>query len=108
MATNRRSRRTTGSSARGSWCGTPESPETKGMEATATLEGLRAKGAVLLACNLAAMGYAYEIAERTKQHPKIVRAEVRANLAPGVILQPSGIYATIRAQEMGAGFMRSS
>jgi hypothetical protein len=84
------------------------SPDASGLEATATLAGLRAKGAVLLACNLAAMGYAARIAARTKQEVAAVRAEVRAGLAPGVILQPSGVYATIRAQEMGAAFMRSA
>lgn len=86
----------------------PGSADTSGMEGMATLAGLHARGAVLLACNLAAMGYASRIAERTKQDAATVRAEVRAGLAPGVILQPSGIYATVRAQEMGAVFMRST
>lgn len=84
----------------------PDPPDAKGWEAVASLDRLRQRGAVLLACNLAAMGYAGRIAERTKQDPAAVREEVRATLAPGVILQPSGVYATIRAQEMGAVFMR--
>jgi hypothetical protein len=34
-----------------------------------------------------------------------VRAELRANLVPGAILVPSGIYALIRAQNAGCAFM---
>lgn len=85
----------------------PDPSAAAGASGSATLEGLRTRGAVLLACNLAAMGYAARIATRTKQDVATVREEVRSNLAPGVILQPSGVYATIRAQEMGAVFMRS-
>jgi hypothetical protein len=33
---------------------------------------------------------------------------MRAGLAPGVRLQPSGIYASMRAQEIGCGFLRST
>lgn len=72
----------------------------------ATLEGLHKRGAILLACNLATMRMASRIATRTKQAPAAVRAEVVANLVPGTVLQPSGVYATLRAQEMGAVFMR--
>jgi len=37
-----------------------------------------------------------------------VRAEARANLIPGAILVPSGIYALIRAQNAGCAFMPGS
>ena len=74
----------------------------------ASLEGLHAHGAVLLGCNIAAMGYAYRFAKATNQEVAKVREEVRASLIPGAILLPSGIYATLRAQEVGAVFMRSA
>ena len=72
-----------------------------------TLPALRARGAVLLGCNMAAMGYASRLAERTKRDVGAVREEVRAGLVPGVLLMPSGVYATLRAQDAGCAFMRS-
>jgi len=37
-----------------------------------------------------------------------VQEEFRTGLVPGVILQPSGVYAVIRAQEAGCGVVKSS
>lgn len=73
-----------------------------------SLEDLAKRGAVLLACNLAANNQAARIAKRTNQDRDAVVAEVRANLVPGTILMPSGVLATIRAQEAGAAFVRST
>lgn len=73
-----------------------------------SLEDLAKRGAVLLACNLAANNRAAVIAKRTNQDRDAVVAEVRANLVPGTILMPSGVLATIRAQEAGAAFVRST
>jgi hypothetical protein len=77
------------------------------MDAETTLPALHARGAILLACNQAAMGFAGQMAQKHKLDVEAVRAEIRAGMAPGVILQPSGIYATARAQEMGCVFMRA-
>jgi intracellular sulfur oxidation DsrE/DsrF family protein len=33
--------------------------------------------------------------------------EFKANLLPGVILQPNGIYATMRAQQAGCVYIRA-
>lgn len=74
----------------------------------ASIEGLLASGAVLLACNRAAMRYAGQMAEKFHRDPEEVRAEVRAGIVPGVLLQPSGVYATIRAQDVGCSFLRST
>ncbi|MEO8333801.1 MAG: hypothetical protein ABI664_02430 [bacterium] len=74
----------------------------------ASLEGLLASGAVLLACNKAAMRYAGQMAQKFSRDPEEVRAEVRANIVPGVMLQPSGIYATLRAQDAGCAFLKST
>ena len=74
----------------------------------ASLEGLLASGAVLLACNKAAMKYAGQIAQKTNRDPEEVRAEVRAGIVPGVLLQPSGIYAVLRAQDVGCSFLKST
>ena len=74
----------------------------------ASLEGLRASGAVLLACNKAAMRLAGQMATKFNRDAEEVRAEVRANVVPGVMLQPSGIYAVLRAQDAGCGFIKST
>ncbi|MFI5235583.1 MAG: hypothetical protein ACHQXA_07735 [Gemmatimonadales bacterium] len=73
-----------------------------------TIPELHRRGAVLLACNRAAMFFAYEAAKRTKQPLQQVKDEVRANLIEGVILQPSGIFAVLRAQEAGCAYIRST
>jgi hypothetical protein len=53
------------------------------------------------------MGFTYRLAKETKADLDAVRAEARAGLLRGVALQPSGVYATLRAQEVGCTFMRS-
>ena len=77
------------------------------MDAQTTLPALLARGVTLLACNQAAMGFAGQMAQKHGVPVETVRAEVRAGIVPGVILQPSGIYATARAQEIGCVFMRA-
>jgi hypothetical protein len=74
----------------------------------ANAEWLTSHGHVLLGCDLATQGYAGTLAERTKGTMKTIYEELKANLVPGVILQPNGIYATLRAQEAGCVFMRST
>lgn len=78
------------------------------VSVTSSLESLRARGAVLLACNRALMHFATVSAKKTNRDVDEVKAEFRANLVPGVQLQPSGIYASTRAQEVGCSFMKSS
>lgn len=65
-------------------------------------------GHVLLGCDLATQGYAGTIASQTKGSMKTIYEELKANLVAGLILQPNGIYATMRAQEAGCVFMRST
>lgn len=78
------------------------------IEPGCTLPALRARGAVLLACNRALMHFAAQKAKEMKLNEDEVKAEFRAGLVPGVILQPSGIYAQIRAQEAGAELVKST
>ena len=74
----------------------------------ASIEGLIASGAVVLACNKAAMRMAASYAQKLNRDVEEVRAEFRAGLLPGVLLQPSGIYAVHRAQEVGCSFIKST
>ncbi len=87
--------------------GTPGDKE-GAVSPSATLAALRGRGVVLLACNRALMHFAATEAKKRKQDLEATKAEMRAGLAPGVILQPSGIYANMRAQEVGCGFIKST
>jgi hypothetical protein len=74
----------------------------------ATAEWLTSHGHILLGCGMATQGYAGTIAQRTKGTMKTIFEELKANLVPGLILQPNGVYATLRAQEAGCTFMRAT
>jgi len=66
------------------------------------------RGVVVLACNLALQ----DCIDLMKTTEKIDEAEARkraiAYLVPGVILQPSGVFAATRAQEAGASYVKAS
>jgi hypothetical protein len=79
-----------------------------GWEADMALESLQRRGLISLVCNLALGNLARGWAERTKRDPDSVVAEARANLVPGAILVPSGIYGLIRAQNAGCAYMPGS
>lgn len=79
-----------------------------GPDVDVTVEGLVRSGAVVLACELAMRSFALGVAARTGQSVDEIVAELRAGVIPGVIVQPSGVYAAARAQEAGAVFMRST
>ena len=70
----------------------------------ATLKG---RGATFLACNLAASRRAREFAQRLGLNAEEVKKELYENFVPGVIVQTSGVFATIAAQKAGCSFMKS-
>jgi hypothetical protein len=78
------------------------------IEPDSTLPALRARGAVLLVCHRALMHFASQKAREMKVNEDDVKAEFTAGLVPGLIRQPSGIYALARAQEVGCGMVRST
>jgi len=70
---------------------------------------LLAKGHIVLACDLATRNYAGQISRRLAgATTAAVYQELKANLIPGVILQPTGVYAAHRAQEVGCTYIRST
>ena len=79
-----------------------------GNDPEPTLEGAMKGGAIVLGCNVALGQMIERIATQAGTTPEATRAEVLANLVPGVVMQPSGVYATLRAQEVGCVFMRST
>jgi hypothetical protein len=74
----------------------------------ASIEALLASGAVVLACNKAARNLAATMAKKFNKDVEEVRAEFREGILPGVLYQPSGIYAVHRAQEVGCSFIKST
>ncbi|HVZ48500.1 MAG TPA: hypothetical protein VG916_06935 [Gemmatimonadaceae bacterium] len=75
---------------------------------SATIEALQRRGLIVLVCNIATTNVAHGIAQKTGQDPDTVYNEVKANLVPGAILVPSGIYGLIRAQNAGCAYMHVS
>jgi hypothetical protein len=74
---------------------------------TDEMAALKGRGATLIACNLAANRQAREFAKRLNLDADTVKKDLFANFIPGVIVQTSGVFATIRAQEAGCSFMKS-
>ena len=75
---------------------------------TGQMAALIANGSIFLACNLAATFYAGEIARTMSLDAATVLEDLKANFVPGVLLQPSGVFAVIRAQQAGCCFMKSA
>ncbi|MEW5917547.1 MAG: twin-arginine translocation signal domain-containing protein [Gemmatimonadota bacterium] len=73
-----------------------------------SLETLYSRGTIFLLCNIAMNNWSRRHAELAKRPVDEVVAEVRANLVPGTIVVPSGIYALIHAQNLGCAFMRGA
>jgi len=74
----------------------------------ATLTWLGSHGHILLGCDLATRNYAGVLARNLKLERQAVYEDLKANLVPGLILQPTGVYAALRAQEAGCAYIRST
>ena len=68
-----------------------------------------ARGRIALACNLA---FQLDVLPTIQAADKVDEAEARrrgiAMMVPGVVLQPSGVFAALRAQEVGCAYLRAS
>lgn len=84
------------------WKGRPGAPPESVTDKIETLQG---RGLICLVCNIAVNNVGYRYAEKVHRDVEEVRAELKANLVPGAILVPSGIFALIRAQNAGCAYM---
>ena len=66
------------------------------------------RGGIALACNLALQDCVELIKSKEGANDADARKAAIGYLVPGVILQPSGVFAAIRAQEAGATYLRAS
>ena len=82
--------------------GTPE------RYAAYSLEGFMGSGGIVLACNLAFQQVVRKYRETEKLTREAATARAKERLIPGIILQPSGVFATLRAQEAGCGYILAS
>ncbi len=72
------------------------------------LDKFIARGGIALACNLALRELASLVAKQDKTNNDDARKTVLAGLVPGVIVQPSGVFAAIHAQDAGCKYLRAS
>jgi hypothetical protein len=70
-----------------------------------SLESLYNRGVIFLGCNRATMGMASRLAKKSGAKMEDVHAELKANLIPGMTLLPTGIFAVVRAQNVGCSYM---
>jgi intracellular sulfur oxidation DsrE/DsrF family protein len=85
--------------------------EKDGIPAPFNNSGLRKqldRGVVVLACNLALQDCIDMIKATDKVSDEVARKQAVGYLVPGVILQPSGVFAAVRAQEAGAAYIKAS
>jgi hypothetical protein len=66
-----------------------------------------AKGAIALGCNLAFRQMVSLVAKQDKLSPADARTKAKTFLVPGVIMQPSGIFANVMAAEAGCAFVNA-
>jgi hypothetical protein len=76
--------------------------------ASFTLDGFLQGGGIILGCNLAFGDIVRTVAKEEKLSEADARKQALGMLQPGVILQPSGVFATIRAQDAGCRYLKAS
>ncbi len=81
--------------------------EPKGFELY-MLEQQIARGVTVLACNMAFSSCVSVVMEQDKLKQPEARAKAISMLVPGVILQPSGIFGVVLAQQAGCAFVAAS
>jgi hypothetical protein len=75
---------------------------------SATIKSLSARGVIFVGCDLATRGLSSRIAQHMKLDQKTVYADLKANMVPGATLMPTGVFATLMAQDAGCAFMKST
>lgn len=72
------------------------------------LEKFIANGGIALGCNLAFDECVGRVKEKHKLDDAAARKQAIGQLVPGVLLQPSGVFAVIRAQEAGGVYVSAA
>ena len=72
------------------------------------LDQFMANGGIVLACDLAFREVVGAYQKRDSSDDATARKIALAALVPGVIMQPSGVFAAMRAQELGCTYVRAT
>lgn len=72
------------------------------------LRGFLSRGGIVLACNLAFAECVGRVKDKHGGTDEAARTRALQGLVPGVIMQPSGVFAAVRAQQAGAVYVRAS
>jgi hypothetical protein len=83
-------------------------PDTPPAYAHMNLEAFMRDGGTILACNWAFSEMVARFRTAEKLDANQARERALAHVIPGVILQPSGVFATLRAQEAGCQYILAS
>ena len=67
-----------------------------------------ARGGIALACNLAFDDMIGLVTKKDGGSPESARKTALAGLVKGVVLQPSGVFAALHAQDVGCKYLRAS
>ncbi|HEY9229573.1 MAG TPA: hypothetical protein VIP11_23185, partial [Gemmatimonadaceae bacterium] len=73
-----------------------------------TIPAFIADGGIVLACNLAFGGIISQYKEKDKLAEAEAEKVAKQHILPGVILQPSGFFAVLKAQDEGCKYMMGS
>jgi hypothetical protein len=73
-----------------------------------TLPAFIAAGGIVLACAWSFGGAVARVAKQDRIDRAAAEAKARSMLLPGIILQPNGIFAALRAQEAGCSYILAS
>lgn len=84
------------------------SPDTPKQFADFNLASFQKAGGIVLACNLAFGDVVGRYRTKYKNTAEEARKMALPHLVPGVILQPSGVFAALRAQEAGCHYFMAS
>lgn len=72
------------------------------------LDKFIARGGIALACNLALDDMIALVTKKDNASPEVARKTAIDGFVPGVILQPSGVFAALHAQDAGCKYLRAS
>jgi hypothetical protein len=86
----------------------PEGNTEAAWMAPLTITALGQRGVSFPCCNRATRYLASQISGWTHGDRNAIYEELTQHLVPGARLQPTGVYATMRAQQVGAAFMSAA
>ena len=72
------------------------------------LDRFMARGGIVLACNLALQDVSELIEKKESVTADAARQQAIGLMVPGIVLQPSGVFAALRAQDAACRYLRAS